>query len=96
MSTKPARQLVAEFDAIADALASSPGEERLSRPERDLLRRIPAGARRGLDVGCGDGLMTRAMAGRGIATLGIDLSPGMIHLEWRYSVLWQRLPTLRP
>ncbi|HEV8480362.1 MAG TPA: class I SAM-dependent methyltransferase [Candidatus Eisenbacteria bacterium] len=78
---KPAATLVEEFDAIAEALAAVPAiRERLSSAERDLLRWIPAGAGRGLDVGCGDGLLTRAAARRGIAMLGIDLSPRMIAL----------------
>jgi 2-polyprenyl-3-methyl-5-hydroxy-6-metoxy-1,4-benzoquinol methylase len=41
---------------------------------------VPAHAQRALDVGCGDGLLTRALAARGIATLGIDASPKMITL----------------
>src|SRR5262249_25646904 len=60
VNEKPVAVLTAEFDAIADALAVSPPTERLSRAERDLLRWIPTGSRRGLDVGCGDGLLTRA------------------------------------
>jgi len=78
---KPADELSGEFDAIAHALAALPRtHESLSRAERALLRWIPEGARRGLDVGCGDGRLTRAAAQRGIAMLGVDLSPSMIAL----------------
>jgi SAM-dependent methyltransferase len=77
---KSTADVAANFNAIAAALADSSAAERLSPAEHWLLRAIPAGARTGLDVGCGDGVLTRAAAGRGPAMLGLDLSPRMIAL----------------
>ena len=39
---------------------------------RDLLPLVPAGARTALDVGCGEGFASRALAARGLAVTGID------------------------
>lgn len=61
-------------------MALDPRPDVFTSAERFLLRHVPAGARRAVDVGCGDGALTRALAARGIATLGIDASPGMIAL----------------
>ena len=73
-------EVVADFDRIADALAADPRPDVLTSAERFLLRQVPGHARRAVDVGCGDGSLTRALAARGIATLGIDASPRMIAL----------------
>jgi len=75
---KSTRQIADEFDAIAAALARSPRREVLSPAERSLLQHVPASATRGIDVGCGDGMLTRALARRGIKMIGIDVSPQMI------------------
>jgi SAM-dependent methyltransferase len=77
---KPIPTIVREFDAIADAIAADARPGVLSPTERFLLRQVPASARRALDVGCGDGTLSRALAERRIATLGIDASPRMIAL----------------
>ena len=77
---KPMRAVVADFDRIADAIAADPRPDVLTSAERFLLRHVPAHAQRALDVGCGDGWLTRALAAHGIATLGIDASPRMIAL----------------
>src|SRR5256885_2740449 len=75
--------VAADFDRIAAALGADDRERTLTRAERWLLRQVPAHAKCALDVGCGDGLLTRALAARGISTLGIDASPGMIGLARR-------------
>lgn len=80
---KPLADVVADFDRIAAALAAEPRERTLTRAERFLLQKVPRQAKTALDVGCGDGLLTRALAARGITTLGIDVSPGMIALARR-------------
>ena len=77
---KSIQAIVADFDDIASALAADHGPAVFTFAERFLLRHVPAHAKRALDVGCGDGSFTRALAARGIATLGIDASPGMIAL----------------
>ena len=75
--------VAADFDKIAAALGADDRERTLTRAERWLLRQAPAHAKCALDVGCGDGLLTRALAARGVSTLGIDASPGMIGLARR-------------
>jgi SAM-dependent methyltransferase len=45
-----------------------------------LLRLVPAGARRGLDVGCGDGMLTRRLAASVEESIGIDLDEASIAL----------------
>jgi 2-polyprenyl-3-methyl-5-hydroxy-6-metoxy-1,4-benzoquinol methylase len=77
---KPPSAVVADFDRIAGALGARPHSDARTAAERFLLRRIPATTKRVLDVGCGDGWLSRALAARGIATLGIDASSGMIAL----------------
>lgn len=73
--------VVEEFDRIADAIAAHPRPDSFTLAERFLLRQVPADTKSALDVGCGDGSLTRALAARGIATLGIDASPRMIALS---------------
>jgi SAM-dependent methyltransferase len=77
---KPLAEIQADFDDIAEALAEAGPRELLTAAESALLRHVPPHARRALDVGCGDGVLTRAVARRGISVLGIDISPGMIAL----------------
>jgi SAM-dependent methyltransferase len=72
--------VIADFDRIADAMAADPRPDVFTLAERFLLRLVPEDAKRALDVGCGDGSLTRALAARGITTLGIDASPRMIAL----------------
>ena len=79
-SMKPVPEVAADFDKIADALAADPRPDVFTSAERFLLRHVPGHTRRALDVGCGDGSLTRALAARGIATVGIDASPRMIAL----------------
>jgi SAM-dependent methyltransferase len=43
-----------------------------------ILRRVPEGCGDALDVGCGDGLLARKLAGRAKRVTGIDKSPQMI------------------
>src|SRR6266545_6312955 len=77
---KPMADVVADFDRIADAIADDPRPDAFTLAERFLLRQVPPETHRALDVGCGDGSLSRALAARGIATLGLDASPGMIAL----------------
>lgn len=59
----------------------------------DLLRDVAGGARRfpaALDLGCGTGLMARALAGRFDGMAGVDLSAGMLAIAQK-SGLYARL-----
>ncbi len=78
MKTNP--EIVSDFDAIAAALADTRARTRLTQSERALLRHVPPHARNAIDVGCGDGVVARALAQRGLRVTGLDLSPQMIAL----------------
>jgi SAM-dependent methyltransferase len=77
---KSSAEIATDFDAIAAALRAASPETHLSAAQRTVLDAIPPTARRGLDVGCGNGLLARAVAARGVAMLAIDLAPQMIAL----------------
>ena len=85
------------WDESAVAWIASQGEEGdygrrfvLDRPM--LERAVATGARRGLDVGCGEGRFCRMLAERGVACAGIDFSAPLIdearrlHPEGEYAV----------
>ena len=74
------QQVVRDFDAIAGALAEVSRPDVLTPAERALLRHVPPDAQRTLDVGCGDGVVARTLARRGLTVLAIDISPRMIEL----------------
>jgi SAM-dependent methyltransferase len=50
---------------------------------RLLLRQVPAGSRRVLDVGCGAGDLARALAGRVVQVDALDRSPAMVEAAGR-------------
>jgi 2-polyprenyl-3-methyl-5-hydroxy-6-metoxy-1,4-benzoquinol methylase len=77
---KSTASVVADFDEIASALASTPPRHHLTPAERALLTYVPGRARTAIDVGCGDGVIARALAFRGLDVLGVDVSPRMIAL----------------
>ena len=77
---KASHEIIADFDAIAGALAQSPVRRELAPAERALLRHVPSDARHALDAGCGDGVAARALARRGLRVRAIDISPQMIAL----------------
>jgi len=83
-----------EFDAIASALKATSAVDHLTAAQRAVLNAIPPAARCGLDVGCGDGLLARAVAAHGVSMLAIDLAPQMIALaqgrtEARLDIVYQ-------
>jgi len=77
---KTITDLAADFDTIADALACEPAHDALTSAERALITHVPGNARQGIDVGCGDGVITRVLATRGMSVVGLDVSPRMIAL----------------
>jgi 2-polyprenyl-6-hydroxyphenyl methylase / 3-demethylubiquinone-9 3-methyltransferase len=74
---------LAKFSALAQSWWDPKGP---SRPLHDLnplrleyiARAIPLAARQVLDVGCGGGILSEAMARAGARVLGIDLSPAVL------------------
>jgi SAM-dependent methyltransferase len=66
------------FDRVADDYA----RERPAYPE-ELVERACAGAGHVLEVGCGTGQLTAAIAARGIAVHAIDPAPNMLRLAAR-------------
>jgi 2-polyprenyl-3-methyl-5-hydroxy-6-metoxy-1,4-benzoquinol methylase len=69
-------QVRSDFDEIAQ-LAES-GASGRDRYDAFLLSLIPAEAARVLDVGCGLGRLTWAIATGGRSVVGVDLSPAMV------------------
>ena len=80
MRSKPLSEVAADFDAIAAALARGAAGEALTPAERWLVARVPGNARSAIDVGCGDGVISRALARRGLTVVAVDISRGMIDL----------------
>lgn len=76
MALTSAAQVQSDFDDIARLAAS--GASGIDRYDAFLLSQIPEAAVRVLDVGCGLGRLTWAIAGRGRHVVGVDLSPVMI------------------
>jgi len=48
-----------------------------------ILGAVPTGARTALDVGCGEGLLTRSLRGMVPNVTGIDIDPASIELARR-------------
>jgi SAM-dependent methyltransferase len=70
------------YDSAADAYAEHLATELVHKPlDRHLLNRFAEEAR-GLvaDLGCGPGHVARYLQERGVAMVGIDLSPGMVRV----------------
>jgi 2-polyprenyl-3-methyl-5-hydroxy-6-metoxy-1,4-benzoquinol methylase len=65
-----------EFDAIA--LASRDRPEAAGLYDDVLLSFVPDGCRRALEIGCGTGRFTRALAGRAALVTAVDLSERML------------------
>jgi SAM-dependent methyltransferase len=61
------------------AWAREPGHDSYWRFHRDLfLELLPPPGRRTLDLGCGEGRLSRDLAVRGHAVVGVDLAPEMV------------------
>ena len=79
------RAELAKFDALAARFWDIHGDFRplhLLNPVRlqFVTARAPVAGRRVLDVGCGGGLLSEALARTGAQVCGIDLAPGMIEV----------------
>ena len=77
---KTITDVAADFDTIADALACEPAHDTLTPAEHALITHVPGNARYAIDVGCGDGVITRVLATRGMSVVGLDVSPRMVAL----------------
>ena len=65
-----------EFDELADLV--EPGASGTDHYDPFLLSLVPSSARNILEIGCGLGRLTRAMASANRSIIGVDLSPRMI------------------
>jgi len=76
------------YDAVAEEYAADFRDELAGKPlDRALLACLAEQAGEGApiaDLGCGPGHVAAWLAGRGVAAVGIDLSPGMIAAGRRY------------
>src|SRR5215472_8457702 len=81
------RSVRGSYDAVAEAYAADFRDELAGKPlDRALLACLAEQAEHGApiaDLGCGPGHVAAWLAGRGVATVGVDLSPGMIAIGRR-------------
>ena len=77
---RPSRAVRLDFDRIALALEASGADDSIEPYERALLRRLPERMGAVLDIGCGDGALTRHVARRAQSVLAVDISPAMIRV----------------
>ena len=85
---KSPSQIRQDFDRIA--IAGGCTDEGSHPYDNLLLSLIPPTCRRLLDLGCGTGRLTRAMAQRATQVTAVDFPPEMVrqHFLWRYTLLW--------
>jgi SAM-dependent methyltransferase len=69
-------------DLLRDELAGRPVDRAVLAAFADLVRAADAGGRVA-EAGCGPGRISAHLAGRGLRTLGIDMSPGMLAVARR-------------
>jgi SAM-dependent methyltransferase len=67
-----------EFDRIA--LVSDEGWSHNAHYHKFLLQHVPSGCREALEIGCGTGAFSRALAERAQHVIAFDLSPEMIRI----------------
>lgn len=76
------RSVRRSYDTVAEEYAAGFRDELAGKPlDRALLTCLAEQAGEGApvaDLGCGPGHVAAWLAGRGVAAVGIDLSPGMI------------------
>jgi 2-polyprenyl-3-methyl-5-hydroxy-6-metoxy-1,4-benzoquinol methylase len=77
---KPATEVREDFDRIARVVEAAGLDDAPQRYEDEVVRRVPAGCGRVLEVGCGTGRLSRALARRADHVLALDLSPEMIRI----------------
>jgi len=74
----PMASIQEDFDHIARLAATD--AEQPGTYDAFLLEQIPPSCQSVLEVGCGTGTLSRALAARGCRVVGMDLSPEMIRL----------------
>lgn len=95
-AVKPALQLANQIGphAYERWRASRLGSVTEALEQTRILNLIgPVEGRRILDLGCGDGLLTRTLAERGAWAVGIDVDRAMLHVASARSVRSQRQPS---
>lgn len=69
-------QIISDFDELAELV--EPGESGVDRYDGYLSSLVPRDAQNVLDVGCGLGRLSRAIASEERQVVGVDISPRMI------------------
>ena len=82
-------QVRRDFDRIA--MLQRDRRDHLGAAERWLLAAVPGRCSAALDVGCGSGSLTRAIAQRANTVAAIDLSPNMIAVAKRRSASYRNI-----
>jgi SAM-dependent methyltransferase len=81
-------RIAASYDSVAARYAEEIGAEMAHKPvDRAWLRCLAELAGDGIvaDVGCGPGHVTAFLAGLGIQTIGVDLSPEMVAVARKHN-----------
>jgi SAM-dependent methyltransferase len=73
------RVAVPYADLVRDGLRNLPLESSLLAHFAAQVGTVDGGGQV-LDIGCGPGLLTRHLASFGVSVVGVDVSPGMLHL----------------
>lgn len=76
---KPMADIQAEFDRIAQ-FSGDEAWDHNNHYHGYLLKHVPQRCDEALEIGCGTGMFSRALAKRAKHVLGVDLSPEMIRL----------------
>src|SRR5256885_2340190 len=81
------RRIRAAYDAVAEDYEAAFGDELSGLPVDaavldETLERLPA-SKPVLDMGCGPAQVASYLADRGTDVVGVDISPGMLHVAKR-------------
>ena len=96
---RPEQQIQPSWEINADAwihaIDQNQIESRRAATDEAILQAVLRyGPRRVLDVGCGEGWLTRALANRGVEVVGVDGCAALIELVRKEAVVFGRSATM--